>query len=741
HDKVMDVLPLIWVGGMVLLFLWLFAVYTIYHWKLRSIPAVTDRRILAVLARTKVKMKIHKNIPLLMQTTVSAPSLFGLVHPKILLSPAVKTLSEQELEYILLHELAHYKRKDPLINYLLLGLQIVHWFNPMLWYCFLRIREDLEAATDECVLAVLTPLEHKAYGLTLLTVLDSFTAPTLAPKLLGMVDDKNSIKRRLARVKMATYYQNKRFRVVAVGLLSLLLLGTVLLTSGLNKPSESIASNSQNAEKLFSYKTPYVGDNSKVVNILNNLPFSQYRKDVSLHTSSKPHGITVNYNFNGTEPELLEATLHDNATLMFALIENVDLITFNVDPLAEQFVYQRDTLESYYGQSLWAHSTELATFTTFLQNINFKVFIFPKVYTPTMSSTPGIRICAYSDYRVVQVRYETNHGSLLSWASDKVTQLTTIADLPYEMPVYWSALDASGKKTAQDLNTVTVTLLDGEGNTLAKKKIMIVFDGNAYSVAPAPDIIIGVERQQTIDEAISRAIKAQGSSYLAGEVLTEGHILLETEENDGIITAYTIASIGWFGFENNIFTITSGSGGIPTVITFSQNESGQLALFQYKKPQDGGGYLDSVKEMFPQRLWDRILHNNNHNDSAELSRQQEAQAQAYLRSIGRNERVQVAHVDKDLVNIDVQASNKLFSELTKFNPELNTFPNWLGTRETVVNGERFVYETIQEKTESGTDLVIFRKTKDKVVVLEFQYEIVGSEPNLISPFSRPEATN
>lgn len=79
----------------------------------------------------------------------------------------------------------------------------------------------------------------------------------------------------------------------------------------------------------------------------------------------------------------------------------------------------------------------------------------------------------------------------------------------------------------------------------------------------------------------------------AGEAATEGHIILDTEEKDGKIKAYTIASYGWFRFENGIFTTVSGSGAIPTVMTFAKNANGAYVLLQYQEPQDGALYLDN----------------------------------------------------------------------------------------------------------------------------------------------------
>jgi hypothetical protein len=233
-----------------------------------------------------------------------------------------------------------------------------------------------------------------------------------------------------------------------------------------------------------------------------------------------------------------------------------------------------------------------------------------------------------------------------------------------------------------------------------------------------------------IDDAVSRAIKGQSTSYASGETATEGHIILETEVKDGNTIVYTIASYGGFGFENGIFTKVSGSGAIPTVITFSQDENGEYSLLEYKEPLDGSGYLDSIKKLFPRHLHSRVL--SVHDDYPALSKQQEAQAEEYLISIGRNSLVSAAHVDKKLADIDVQASNKLFSEFTKYNSFLNNCPYWLGTREKVENGVRYIYETSQSKTSDGYDLITFQKKKeDGTIIEEHKYKIVGSEPRLV----------
>ena len=103
-----------------------------------------------------------------------------------------------------------------------------------------------------------------------------------------------------------------------------------------------------------------------------------------------------------------------------------------------------------------------------------------------------------------------------------------------------------------------------------------------------------------------------------------------------------------------------------------------------------------------------------------------------MQSIGRVAEVSEGHVPKTLAKINVEASNKLFSELNKYNSFLNDCPYWLGTREQLEDGIRYIYETSQSKTEDGFDLITFQKKKeDGTSVQEAKYKIVGGEPQLI----------
>jgi len=89
----------------------------------------------------------------LVSTAVESPAVAGLLRPTLLLPASFpEGFSPAEARLILLHELTHLKAWDLPLNWLLCLLQALHWFNPLLWIAFARIRGDREAVCDARVL-------------------------------------------------------------------------------------------------------------------------------------------------------------------------------------------------------------------------------------------------------------------------------------------------------------------------------------------------------------------------------------------------------------------------------------------------------------------------------------------------------------------------------------------------------------------------------------------------------------
>jgi bla regulator protein blaR1 len=143
---------------------------------------VTDLKILGLLTECRERMGISREVIPIQTDKVKATTLFGFVRPKLLLPMGIeKMLSLRDLTYIFYHELAHIKQKDILINLIAGLLQAVHWFNPVIWYGFFRMRQDREVASDALALSYIHPGEYKEYGRVIIDLLENFSRPPEFP--------------------------------------------------------------------------------------------------------------------------------------------------------------------------------------------------------------------------------------------------------------------------------------------------------------------------------------------------------------------------------------------------------------------------------------------------------------------------------------------------------------------------------------------------------------------------------
>lgn len=108
-----------------------------------------------------------KRVPKLLACPgLEVPMLTGLVAPALMLPQDAS--SEDGLDYALLHELIHYRRRDIWLKALVMLTVSVHWFNPVMWLMVRQVDRDIELACDEMALTVLPEEERLAYGETIL---------------------------------------------------------------------------------------------------------------------------------------------------------------------------------------------------------------------------------------------------------------------------------------------------------------------------------------------------------------------------------------------------------------------------------------------------------------------------------------------------------------------------------------------------------------------------------------------
>jgi hypothetical protein len=156
---------------------------------------------------------IRKDIRVVECAAVKTPALHGLLRPTLLLPPNLAaSFSREELRHVVLHELWHLRRLDVAVSWLLSAVQTLHWFNPLVWFASSRIKEEREIACDELALSCLEEEERHGYGTTILKLLERFRAPTPVPALVGIVNHKLKMKRRLSMI--ASFRNRTRFSIL-----------------------------------------------------------------------------------------------------------------------------------------------------------------------------------------------------------------------------------------------------------------------------------------------------------------------------------------------------------------------------------------------------------------------------------------------------------------------------------------------------------------------------------------------
>ena len=218
-----------WITGVMLLSAW-----NVFGWvgvqRLRrraSLAPVAWQQRLDALAAA---MKVTRHVAMRVCAAVPAPAVLGWLRPVVLV-PA-STLAELpvgQIEALLLHELAHVRRCDYLVNLIQTVIETIFFYHPAAWWIGARIRQERESCCDDIAARhVGSPLAY-AKALAAMAGLRSTMTPALA---LG--SDGGSLRLRIERLLNAQPIGRRGARrvspipaaaVVLAALLGLLLTG------------------------------------------------------------------------------------------------------------------------------------------------------------------------------------------------------------------------------------------------------------------------------------------------------------------------------------------------------------------------------------------------------------------------------------------------------------------------------------------------------------------------------------
>lgn len=162
------------------------------------------------------QLGLKRRVSLLESASVKMPVAFGFFKPVILIPLGIlSNLPAEQVETVLLHELAHIKRGDYLTNLLLHITEAVFFFNPGLRWLNALIRREREACCDDMVLSV--TVDRTIYLDALVSFRAYLTGKTSSRYSVALGKGRNNL---LWRVRRMLTQENKTLDIMEKTILS-----------------------------------------------------------------------------------------------------------------------------------------------------------------------------------------------------------------------------------------------------------------------------------------------------------------------------------------------------------------------------------------------------------------------------------------------------------------------------------------------------------------------------------------
>ena len=232
-------LPFLWLAGAMVMggyLLW----SNFFLWRIvRRDRPLLDQKTLELFEECKERMGVQTLVGLIPSARIKSPALFGFIRPRLLLPLAmVEEAGQEEMRYVFLHELAHLKHRDIYLGWLTSLMQILHWFNPLVWFAFHRMRADRELSCDAFVLSRTGNEKSQEYGRAIVGLLRRFSRSRPLPAMAGILENQSQLKR---RITMIAQFKNGSYQWSPLSVFLILALGVVSLSFTVRSESQNAA--------------------------------------------------------------------------------------------------------------------------------------------------------------------------------------------------------------------------------------------------------------------------------------------------------------------------------------------------------------------------------------------------------------------------------------------------------------------------------------------------------------------
>ena len=246
NSVAVSIIPLIWILGLIITAIIIIGAYIFFWININGVHLDTENdeiliskmllpyeKIKAISEEAKSICRLSKTPDMIVSKNIMSPMIAGFLCPKLVLPEAVlNSFSEEQLKLVFIHEYTHYRKKDHIMNLILLVLNILHWFNPIIWFAIRKIKKDNEDVCDEMVLKHISEEGQFLYGKTILDLTEYSSQPKIPNSPMASTSD--NIKN---RIKTIYSFSKKKFKVIVLPVA--IIISVTLLTGAITKEVQS----------------------------------------------------------------------------------------------------------------------------------------------------------------------------------------------------------------------------------------------------------------------------------------------------------------------------------------------------------------------------------------------------------------------------------------------------------------------------------------------------------------------
>lgn len=237
--QLVNYIRIIWLTGMVVMFAVVVVSNLIFTGRLMSSRKLAGKR---------DRINIYNT------NAVDSACLYGVVHPAVYVNNNVG-----DNEFIISHELTHYRHRDNWWALVRMLCVCIYWFNPLVWLAAHFHKEDCELFCDEAVVRNCSASERQKYGEVLLNAAARRSGRLSDIYLLsGASSGFRELKKRIERIagNKKTYKSVAFVMIVTVAAITVFAFGGSNVKGSAEKSTDSMFetdTDNQNDDKMKNY--------------------------------------------------------------------------------------------------------------------------------------------------------------------------------------------------------------------------------------------------------------------------------------------------------------------------------------------------------------------------------------------------------------------------------------------------------------------------------------------------------